>query len=116
MKQENLEVTDEIPPKKSRKESPKRPITPSSDEEMKVKDIKQEPAEKPQSKDKEEKEKSRKEEEKKVKQEKDEKVKVKEETKGSGDSDDDFNDFAIGLDIACVVCKLVMMNIKDHFS
>ena len=103
VKQENLEVPDETPPKKSRKESPKHPITPASDEDVKSKDVKQETAEKSQNKEKEEKERPRKEEDKKAKQEREEKVKVKEDNKG--DSDEDFNDFAIGLDIACVVCK-----------
>ena len=95
-----MEVPDETPPKKSRKESPKHPITPAGDDEVKSKDVKQETAE---NKEKEEKERPRKEEEKKAKQEREEKVKVKEDNKG--DSDEDFNDFAIGLDIACVVCK-----------
>lgn len=72
---------------------------------MKSREVKPEPAEKPPNKDKEEKERSKKEEERKTKQEKEEKVKAKEDSKGSGDSGDEFNDFAIGLDIACVVCK-----------
>lgn len=98
-----MEVPDETPPKKARKESPKHPITPASDEDVKSKDVKQETAEKSQNKEKEEKERPRKEEDKKAKQEREEKVKVKEDNRG--DSDEDFNDFAIGLDIACVVCK-----------
>lgn len=32
-------------------------------------------------------------------------MKVKEDSKGLGDSGDEFNDFVIGLDIVCVVCK-----------
>lgn len=100
-----MEVPVETPPKKPRNESPKRQITPASDEEVKSRQVKPEPAEKPPNKDKEEKERSKKEEERKTKQEKEEKAKVKEDSKGSGDSGDEFNDFAIGLDIACVVCK-----------